>query len=453
MPQHAQSRPAYAGPRRGGRPTSGGPRRGSGRPQRRPVADPATAALDAALNAAAEAPAGADYTFAELGLPDRLVDALAHAGIERPFAIQTRTLPDGVAGRDVLGRAQTGSGKTLGFGLPMLARLAGGRRTTKQPRGLVLVPTRELAQQVATALVPLGRSLSLKVTTVYGGAPIGRQIADLERGVDVVVATPGRLIDLMERRSVDLSRVSITVLDEADYMADLGFMPAVTTILDTTPEGSQRMLFSATLDRGVGQLVTRYLSDPAIHAVAAAASQVDTMDHVVFTVRAEHKLAVATEVAQRPGRTLFFVRTKHGADRLAEQMGREGVAASAIHGNLTPGRPSACARGVHRRPPAGARRHGRRGPRHPRGRRRPRRALRPAERPQGLPAPLRPHRSRGHVRHCGLTRPAGAAARGRPTAPGCPRQRAHRVRVARRRGGPPDGDLRDADRRPAAAGA
>ncbi len=341
MPQHAQYQHAQrpqSGSRRQPRRSTGRPQgRPQGRSQRRPSVDPATAALDAALNAAVESPVMGDLTFAELGLPDRLVDALAHAGIERPFAIQTRTLPDGLAGRDVLGRAQTGSGKTLGFGLPMLARLAGGRRTTKQPRGLVLVPTRELAQQVATALVPLARSLSLKVSTVYGGAPIGRQIAELERGVDIVVATPGRLIDLMERRSADLGRVEITVLDEADYMADLGFMPAVTQILDTTPEGGQRMLFSATLDRGVGQLVTRYLTDPAIHAVAAAASQIDTMDHVVFTVSAQDKIAVATEVAQRPGRTLFFVRTKFGADRLAQQMGRDGVPASAIHGNLTQG--------------------------------------------------------------------------------------------------------------------
>ena len=251
-----------------------------------------------------------------------------------PFAIQSRTLPDALAGHDVLGRAQTGSGKTLGFGLPVLTRLEGARRTTKSPRGLVLVPTRELAQQVAGALTPLAGSLGLRVTTVYGGAPIGRQIADLERGVDLVVATPGRLIDLMERRSVVLDRVEVAVIDEADYMADLGFMPAVKQIMDATPDGGQRMLFSATLDRGVGTLVQAYLVDPKVHAVPATAAQVDLMDHRVLSVRTEHKVAVATEVAGRPGRTLFFVRTKNGADRLTQQLTVAGVPATTIHGNL-----------------------------------------------------------------------------------------------------------------------
>ncbi len=216
----------------------------------------------------------------------------------------------------------------------MLARLEGARRTTKAPRGLVLVPTRELAQQVAGALTPLAGSLGLRVTTVYGGAPIGRQIADLERGVDLVVATPGRLIDLMERRSVVLDRVEVAVIDEADYMADLGFMPAVQQIMDATPDGGQRMLFSATLDRGVGTLVQAYLVDPKVHAVAATAAQVDLMDHRVLSVRTEHKVAVATEVAGRPGRTLFFVRTKNGADRLTQQLTVAGVPATTIHGNL-----------------------------------------------------------------------------------------------------------------------
>ncbi len=329
QPQNGRGRPAQR------RRPSGPSRSRSSQP--RTSSDPITSALDEALNAAVNAPVPPERTFAELGLPLSLVEALTAAGMEKPFAIQTRTLPDGLAGRDVLGRAQTGSGKTLGFGLPMLARLAGGRRMTKQPRGLVLVPTRELAKQVADALTPLARSLSIKVTTVYGGAPINKQIAELERGVDIVVATPGRLIDLMERRSASLDRVEITVLDEADYMADLGFMPAVTQILDTTPAGGQRMLFSATLDRGVGRLVHSYLSDPAIHAVAGTDSRIDNMDHVVFTVRNEDKVAVATEVAARPGRTLFFVRTKHGADRLAQQLHGGGVPAGAIHGNLTQG--------------------------------------------------------------------------------------------------------------------
>jgi superfamily II DNA/RNA helicase len=314
-----------------------------GRPQRRPssaarrprpVADQATVAMEAALDAAAAAPEPAERSFADLGLPSRLVAAMAQAGLHTPFAIQRRTLPDALAGHDVLGRAQTGSGKTLGFGLPVLARLEGARSRTKAPRGLVLVPTRELAQQVAGALTPLASALDLRVTTVYGGAPIGRQIADLERGVDVVVATPGRLIDLMERRSIVLDRVEVTVLDEADYMADLGFMPAVQQIMGATPDGGQRMLFSATLDRGVGTLVQAYLVEPKVHAVAAATAQVSTMDHRVLSVRNEHKVAVATEVAGRPGRTLFFVRTKLGADRLTEQLTTAGVPATTIHGNL-----------------------------------------------------------------------------------------------------------------------
>ncbi len=313
------------------RPTSGGPRRS------RPAVDPATTALDAALDAASRAPEPADRSFAELGLPTKLVQALVLAGVHAPFAIQRRTLPDALAGHDVLGRAQTGSGKTLGFGLPVLARLEGARRTTKAPRGLVLVPTRELAVQVAKALTPLAGAIGLRVTTVYGGAPIGRQIADLERGVDLVVATPGRLIDLLERRSVVLDRVEIAVLDEADYMADLGFMPAVKQILDLTPDGGQRMLFSATLDRGVGTLVHTYLNQPKVHAVAPDTSAISTMDHRVLSVRNEDKVAVATEVAGRPGRTLFFVRTKHGADRLTQQLTYAGVPATTIHGNLTQG--------------------------------------------------------------------------------------------------------------------
>jgi superfamily II DNA/RNA helicase len=196
------------------------------------------------------------------------------------------------------------------------------------------VPTRELARQVADELAPLGHALDLRVTTVFGGAPMGRQIDALRRGVDVVVATPGRLIDLMERGAVVLDRVTVSVLDEADHMADLGFLPAVTQILDATPAGGQRLLFSATLDRGVDRLVRRYLSDPAVHAVAAATTPVESMDHRVFVLPGDTKVAVAAEIAMRPARTLFFVRTKHGADRLARQLCRSGADAAAIHGNL-----------------------------------------------------------------------------------------------------------------------
>jgi superfamily II DNA/RNA helicase len=302
-----------------------------------PVKSDLELALDAAADAAAAQP-DEPTTFAALGLPERLVIALARRGMEAPFAIQTRAIPDALAGKDVLGRGATGSGKTLAFGLPMLARLSatrGAERLRGTPRGLVLVPTRELAQQVNDALAPLAQALDLKVTTVYGGASMGRQIDQLRRGVDVVVATPGRLQDLIEQRECTLASLEVTVLDEADHMADLGFMPAVTKLLDMTADGTQRLLFSATLDRGVDKLVRQYLVDPAVHAVATADSHVTTMDHRVFAVQGDAKVDIASEIATRPGRTLFFVRTKHGADRLALQMRKVGVEAAAIHGNLT----------------------------------------------------------------------------------------------------------------------
>jgi superfamily II DNA/RNA helicase len=291
------------------------------------------AALDAALTAAAASPPPAPVTFGALGLDDRLVSALEEAGIREPFAIQARALPDALAGRDVLGRAQTGSGKTLAFGLPLLTRLAGSRerRRERAPRGLVLVPTRELAEQVAGVLGPFGQRIGVRTTTVYGGVSIARQI-DRVRAADIVVATPGRLIDLMERDAIRLDNIEITVLDEADHMADLGFMPAVTRILDATPAGGQRLLFSATLDRGVGRLVTAYVRDPALHAVTPATDAV-AASHLLLVLAHPDKVPVAAELASGPGRTLFFVRTKHGADRLAKQLSRAGVGASAIHGD------------------------------------------------------------------------------------------------------------------------
>jgi superfamily II DNA/RNA helicase len=314
-----------------------GPRRSGGAPTSRPapVKSVLEAGLDAAADLAAQQSDAPVPSFAALGVPEKLVIALARRGVEAPFAIQARALPDAIAGRDVLGRGQTGSGKTLAFGLPLLARLAGVRADSARPHGLVLVPTRELAQQVHDALAPLGQAVGLKVMTVYGGASMGRQIDQLRRGSDIVVATPGRLQDLVDQGECDLSQVRITVLDEADHMADLGFMPAVTALLDLTPAKAQRLLFSATLDRGIDKLAERYLTNPAMHAVAPAASPVDTMDHVVFAVSREGKVPVASEIASRPARTLFFVRTKHGADRLAEQLGKCGVPATAIHGNLT----------------------------------------------------------------------------------------------------------------------
>ena len=333
----------------GTRSTAHRPRRPSapGRTPRRPGSRPASTAprrpepseLERALSAAQEVPEPEPKTFAELGLPAALVSMLGRSGVTTPFAIQARTMSDALAGRDILGRAQTGSGKTLAFGLPVLARLAASgtgpaHRTPGAPRALVLVPTRELANQVAAVLGPLGHAVGLSVTTVYGGMPIGKQITQIRRGVDVVVATPGRLIDLLERGACGLDRIEITVLDEADYLADLGFLPAVTRLLDATPAGGQRLLFSATLDRGIDRLVRDYLHDPAIHAVASASAPVENADHRVFVLPAVDKVTIATEIAVRPGRTLFFVRTKHGADRLARQLTKSGVDASAIHGNL-----------------------------------------------------------------------------------------------------------------------
>jgi superfamily II DNA/RNA helicase len=314
------------------------PRRSGAARQTTPRPAPASE-LDRALAAALRVPAPAETTFAALNVPQPVVSALAHRDIRVPFAIQARALPDALAGRDVLGRAHTGSGKTLAFGLALLSRLpAEGRRPGRAPRGLVLVPTRELAVQVADVLAPLGQTLGLKLATVYGGVSISRQIDQLRRGVDIVVATPGRLIDLLDRGACALDMIQITVLDEADHMADLGFLPAVTRILDATPAGGQRMLFSATLDRGVARLVSQYLTDPVVHAIAPPAETVTAIDHRVFVLPAADKVAVAAEIAARPARTLFFVRTKHGADRLVRQLRQAGVEAAAIHGNINQNR-------------------------------------------------------------------------------------------------------------------
>jgi superfamily II DNA/RNA helicase len=306
--------------------------RAAGRRPPAPHGDPHSG-LDQALAAAAAAPQPAAATFGALGVDARLVSALDARGIREPFAIQARVLPDALAGRSLLGRAQTGSGKTLAFGLPLLTRLAAGTspRQQKTPRGLVIVPTRELARQVAGVLAPLGRSVNVGTAAVYGGVPIGRQIGSV-RNADIIVATPGRLIDLTERGACRLSGIQVTVLDEADHMADLGFLPAVTRILDATPSDGQRMLFSATLDRGVAGLVTSYVTDPALHAVPVATDS-GAAEHSVLLLGSQDKVQVAAEIASRPGRTLFFVRTKHGADRLARQLARAGIAAAALHGD------------------------------------------------------------------------------------------------------------------------
>ena len=278
---------------------------------------------------------GDPLRFAELGLSRGLVSALARNGIETAFPIQAATIPDALAGRDLLGRAATGSGKTLAFGLPLIARLEGAASVPRRPRGLVLVPTRELAMQVADTLTPLGHARGVSVRPVAGGLPIGKQIRALDNGVDVLVATPGRLIDLIERRACQLDAVELTVLDEADHMADLGFLPVVRRLLDLTPPGGQRLLFSATLDGQVATLVERYLTDPAAYAHNGVAASVDTMAHHVFRVPFEDKFDLVASIAARQGRTICFVRTKHGAERLARNLSRIGVAATALHGGRT----------------------------------------------------------------------------------------------------------------------
>jgi superfamily II DNA/RNA helicase len=274
-------------------------------------------------------------TFEELGVPAILTGVLARRGVTTPLPIQARTIPDALHGRDVLGRAETGSGKTLAFGLPLLIRAA-ARPPGSRPRpwALVLVPTRELARQVHDELAPLAGALGLRLLAVYGGAPTRTQIQALRRGVDVVVATPGRLTDLLEQGACSLDAIALTVIDEADHMADMGFLPAVTWLLDRVPAGGQRLLFSATLDNGVDVLVRRYLADPVRHAVSPVTGGVARMDHRFVTVTALDKVAVAADLAARSGRVLLFVRTRHGAARLARQLGRAGVPAGALHGDM-----------------------------------------------------------------------------------------------------------------------
>lgn len=274
-------------------------------------------------------------SFSSLGVPASLVGALSRAGINEPFAIQTATLPDAIAGRDVLARAQTGSGKTLAFGLAMLTRLSGRRATPQQPDGLILVPTRELAMQVSDDLAPLADACGLRIRLIVGGMPYAKQIQALDRGVHILVATPGRLKDLVDRRAVDLSEVAITVLDEADQMADMGFMPIVRELLDQTRPRSQRLLFSATLDGDVDALIRAYMKDPARHSLSPAQASVETMDHHVLIVHPGDKEEVTAQIGARDGRTIFFVRTQAGVDRLADQLTSKGIAAGALHGGKT----------------------------------------------------------------------------------------------------------------------
>ncbi|MFJ9199630.1 DEAD/DEAH box helicase, partial [Streptomyces flaveolus] len=278
-----------------------------------------------------------EITFAELGLPEGIVRKLAQNGVTTPFPIQAATIPDALEGKDILGRGRTGSGKTLSFGLPALATLAGGRTEKHKPRAVILTPTRELAMQVADALQPYGDVLGLKMKVVCGGTSMGNQIYALERGVDILVATPGRLRDIINRGACSLENVQIAVLDEADQMSDLGFMPEVTELLDQVPAGGQRMLFSATMENEIKTLVDRYLKDPVSHEVDAAQGAVTTMSHHILVVKPKDKAPVTAAIASRKGRTIIFVRTQLGADRVAEQLRDAGVKADALHGGMTQG--------------------------------------------------------------------------------------------------------------------
>ncbi|MEE1749257.1 DEAD/DEAH box helicase [Streptomyces sp. JV184] len=290
-------------------------------------------------SADAEADADAEPTisFADLGLPEGIVRKLAQNGVTAPFPIQAATIPDALAGKDILGRGRTGSGKTLSFGLPTLATLAGGHTEKKKPRAVILTPTRELAMQVADALQPYGDVLGLKMKVVCGGTSMGNQIYALERGVDILVATPGRLRDIINRGACSLENVQVAVLDEADQMSDLGFLPEVTELLDQVPVGGQRMLFSATMENEIGTLVKRYLNNPVSHEVDSAQGNVTTMTHHVLVVKPKDKAPVTSAIAARKGRTIIFVRTQLGADRIAEQLVEAGVKADALHGGMTQG--------------------------------------------------------------------------------------------------------------------
>jgi superfamily II DNA/RNA helicase len=278
-----------------------------------------------------------DTTFDALGVPAPLVEVLTASGIAAPFPIQVATLPDSLAGKDVLGRGRTGSGKTLAFSLPLVARLAAStsKRQPRRPRALVLVPTRELANQVFAVVDPLARALGMSATTIFGGVGQNPQVQALAKGVDIVIACPGRLEDLIGQGHCDLGAIEVTILDEADHMADLGFLPGVKRIMDRTPKVGQRMLFSATLDNGVDVLVKRYLSNPTTHSVDPAVAPVSTMTHHVFRVDAADKATIVKELASGLGRSVLFTRTKHQAKKLAKQLTAAGVPAVDLHGNLS----------------------------------------------------------------------------------------------------------------------
>ena len=271
-------------------------------------------------------------SFTDLGVSDDLVAALNQTGITDPFPIQLMAIPDGLAGLDVCGKAQTGSGKTLAFGLPLIERARPAR--PRRPVALVLVPSRELCVQVARELTPLAKARNYRLGTVYGGVSMGRQIKELQSGIEILVATPGRLIDLMDRKEISLQDVTSVVIDEADQMADMGFLPQVRMVMSDIERGHQTMLFSATLDGVIASLINSYLTNPVRHEVEAEGEVVDTQEHRFIAVHQLDKPKVAAAISDGVDRTLVFVRTKRGADRVADQLQREGVRAAAIHGDL-----------------------------------------------------------------------------------------------------------------------
>ncbi|HET7683211.1 MAG TPA: DEAD/DEAH box helicase [Marmoricola sp.] len=269
-------------------------------------------------------------------MPARLAQVLADLDIHTPTPIQAATLPDSLAGRDVLGRGRTGSGKTYAFALPVVARLAGGKPARERaPRALILAPTRELVGQIEQSLAPLAQAAGLRTRTVFGGVGQNPQVQALRRGVDILIACPGRLEDLIGQGHCSLRDIEVTVLDEADHMADLGFLPAVRRLLDQTPKDGQRLLFSATLDKAIDVLVKRFLHQPVTHQADSAQSPVSTMHHHVLHVEREHRLPVLVDLTSAPGRTVVFTRTKHGAKALARQLNQRGVTAVDLHGNLS----------------------------------------------------------------------------------------------------------------------
>ncbi|MEV0114670.1 DEAD/DEAH box helicase [Streptomyces sp. NPDC050844] len=310
----------------GGGQTKGAAKK-SGRPKARPVQG------EFALPESITPALPAVEQFADLDMPEALLKTLAAQGVTEPFPIQAATLPNSLAGRDILGRGRTGSGKTLAFGLALLARTAGRRAEPRSPLALVLVPTRELAQQVTDALTPYATSVNLRMSTVVGGLSITKQAGTLRRGAEIMVATPGRLKDLIERGDADLSQVRTTVLDEADQMADMGFMPQVTALLKQVEQGGQTMLFSATLDKNIDRLVRMFLTDPVVHSVDPSAGAVTTMEHHVLYVADEtDKKAVALRIAAREGRVILFLDTKRAVDRFTKRLLANGVRASGLHG-------------------------------------------------------------------------------------------------------------------------